>query len=188
MEQKEHDTSSLAMRIALAAVLTAVTAVFTVVVKIPTPTRGYVNLGDVAIYFTAFTFGPVTALIAGGLGTAIADLLAGYAQWAPISLFSHGLQGLAAGLIIKSALGKRKERKPGPYDPMTVPGVIAAGIVGTIIMAGIYFVTGGLMAGFPAAAAGLPGDIMQNVVGLAGGVLLSVSVYKAYPPVRRLSW
>ena len=80
--------------------LTAVTAVFTYLVRIPiAPTRGYLNLGDVAVYFSAFTLGPFTALLSGGLGTALADLLAGYPQWIPISMLVHGLQGLLAALV-----------------------------------------------------------------------------------------
>lgn len=55
-----------AFKIASLAILIAVTAIFTAMIRIPTaPTRGYLNLGDVAIFFTAITFGPVTALIAG---------------------------------------------------------------------------------------------------------------------------
>ena len=62
----------MAFRIASLAILTALTAVFTYMVRIPIArTGGYLNLGDVIIYFTAFTFGPVSALVAGGLGTAI---------------------------------------------------------------------------------------------------------------------
>ncbi len=179
------------MRIAMAAVLTAVTAVFTLAVRVPVaPTRGYINLGDVAIYFTAFTFGPITAFIAGGLGTAIADLLAGYAQWAPISFFNHGVQGLAAGYIIRmAAKAKRVSIETGhPYAPLTVVGVVLAGIAGTVLMVGLYYLAGGFMVGFAAAAVEIPGNLIQNAAGIGLGTVLSISVYRAYPPVRRLFW
>jgi len=220
---------SPALRIAMAAVLTAVTVVFTFMVRIPiAPTRGYINLGDVAIYFTAFTFGPITALIAGGVGTALADLLAGYGQWAPISLVIHGAQGLTAGLIIRGAVKNRRrrtvkaerkqktqktqktantnteftennaqnnaeshaEKSEGKTSMSILPryGIITAGIVGTIIMAGLYFLAGGMMVGYQAAAVEIFGNIMQNVVGVILGALLSAGIYKAYPPVERLSW
>ncbi len=189
MEEKQYGSSTIAMKIAMAAVLTAVTAVFTLAVRIPiAPTRGYINLSDVAIYFTAFTFGPVTALIAGGLGTAIADIIAGYAQWAPISLVINAVRGLAVGLIIRWAVRNKTVSVPGPYDPLTVNGVAIASLVGMVIMVGLYFLAGGIMVGFPAAAVEIPGNIVQNVVGISVGTLLSVSVFRAYPPVRRLSW
>jgi len=216
-DSEEKQAASPAMRIAMAAVLTAVTVVFTYLVRIPiAPTRGYINLGDVAIYFTAFTFGPVTAFIAGGVGTGIADLIAGYGQWAPISFVIHGVQGLAAGLILRGAVRNRSRRlekaerrksrlqtagsdtpenqeaeaaeKPGTESFLPKWGVITAGIVGTVIMAGLYFLSGGIMYGFQAAAVEIFGNIMQNLAGVILGALLSAGIYKAYPPVERLSW
>ena len=184
---------SPAYRIVSISILTAVTAVFTLLIRIPiAPTRGYINLGDVAIYFTAFTFGPVTALITAGLGTAIADLLSGYAQWAPISLFIHGIQGFFAGLIVRRSIIKMQERyetdetenKSRSKYKISIPVILLAGIVGLIIMAGFYFLAGAALVGFGAAAVEIPGNIIQCVVGTVGGFLLTKTVIKAYPPVR----
>jgi uncharacterized membrane protein len=168
-----------AYRIAAFAVLIAVTAVFTYVIRIPiAPTRGYINFGDVAIFFTAFTFGPITALVSGGVGTAIADIIAGYGQWAPFSFLAHGLQGLVIGLI---ALKMRSSRgRP------SITGILLAAVAGTVVMGGIYFITGGIMVGFPAAATEIPGNILQNVAGVAVGAPLSAAVVKAYPPINEL--
>lgn len=189
LNNQHNDSPSLAVRIALAAVLTAVTAVFTLMVRIPVaPTRGYINLGDVAIYFTAFTFGPITAMIAGGLGTAIADLTAGYPQWAPISLVINALRGFAVGFIIRRAGKPRDTGKEPPEQTMKRKAMILGGIAGTVIMTGLYFLAGGAMVGFPAAAVEIPGNILQNAVGILAGTLLSASVIRAYPPVNRLSW
>jgi len=45
--------------VAIAAVMIAVTAVFTLLVRIPIPaTQGYVNFSDVATYFAAFASAP----------------------------------------------------------------------------------------------------------------------------------
>jgi uncharacterized membrane protein len=184
---------SPAYRIVSISILTAVTAVFTLLIRIPiAPTRGYINLGDVAIYFTAFTFGPVTALITAGLGTAIADLLSGYAQWAPISLFIHGLQGFFAGLIVRRSIIRMQEKyetdEAGSESRSTyrisIPVILFAGLVGLVIMAGFYFLAGAALVGFGAAAVEIPGNIIQCVVGAVGGFLLTKTVIKAYPPVR----
>ena len=170
---QKHNTSG---RIAAIAIMTAVTMVFTYVVRIPiAPTRGYINLGDVAVFFTAFTFGPFTALISGGLGPAIADIAAGYSQWAPITFAAHGLQGFAAALVIK-AMGTRKIAEP------------VAGLAGTIVMVGLYLLGGAFMVGFGAAAVEIPMNLLQNAVGIVGGFILSHAVRKAYPPVKRLAW
>jgi uncharacterized membrane protein len=182
MNTKEDSsrTGSPAYRIAAFAVLIAVTAVFTYIIRIPiAPTRGYINFGDVAIFFSALTFGPVTALISGGVGTAIADIIAGYGQWAPFSFLAHGLQGLVIGLIA----GRMSSGKGGG---IRVVAVLLAAVAGTLVMGGIYFITGGIMVGFPAAATEIPGNILQNVVGAAVGAPLSAAVIRAYPPIRNL--
>lgn len=166
-------------RIAAFAVLIAVTAVFTYVIRIPVaPTRGYINFGDVAVFFAALTFGPVTALVSGGVGTAIADIIAGYGQWAPFSFLAHGLQGLVIGLIAG--------RRGRAGDTLRIVPILIATLAGTVVMGGIYFITGGIMVGFPAAAAEIPGNILQNVVGVAIGAPLSLAVIRAYPPVKQL--
>ncbi len=165
-----------AFKIASLAILIAVTAIFTAMIRIPTaPTRGYLNLGDVAIFFTAITFGPVTALIAGGAGTALADIISGYAQWAPYTFLAHGGQGLVIGLIIYA-------RKPGFISLLlSFLGAVA-------VMAGTYFLTGGFMYGFAAAATEIPGNILQNVAGVLVGAPLAAAVKKAYPPVINYRW
>jgi uncharacterized membrane protein len=169
------------MRIATIAILTAVTAVLTALVRIPVPaTKGYFNLGDTVIYFTAFTLGPVSALLTGGLGTAIADLI-GYPTFAPISLFVHGLQGLTAALISGVALGSRRR---GSFK---LSWLVAAA-AGTVVMCGGYLAAETVMFGVGAALVELPFNILQNVVGAVAGASLSLAVRKAYPPVEGLGW
>jgi len=179
MTNKSSSAPGTAFRIATLAVLTAVTAVFTLVIRIPiAPTRGYLNLGDVAIYFCAFSFGPFTALAAGGLGTALADLLSGYAQFAPISLLVHGLQGLVAGLIASSGRGGRAE------TPLWLLAVCA----GTLIMCSGYLAAESLLFGFGAALVELPGNLLQNLAGALAGIPLALAVRRAYPPIREFRW
>lgn len=167
---------NISAKIASISIMTAVTMVFTYVVRIPiAPTRGYINLGDVAVFFTAFTFGPFTALISGGLGPAIADIVSGYSQWAPITFFAHGLQGLMAAMVMRALSEKRVAE-------------VVSGLTGMIFMLAIYFLGGVLLAGFVAATAEIPMNIIQNVVGITGGFILSRAVKIAYPPVKRLNW
>lgn len=66
--------------IPLIAIMTAVTTVLTMFVKIPTPTRGYLNLSDTMIFFSSYAFGPWVGGIIGGLGPALSDLISGYPQ------------------------------------------------------------------------------------------------------------
>ncbi len=175
---------SPAFKVSSVAILTAITAVFTLVVRIPiAPTRGYINLGDVAIYFTAFTLGPITAMIAGALGTGLADIIGGYPQWSIISFFIHGIQGFAVGAVMRGAIGLTEQQ-----TKLSRVRILIAGLLGTSIMVLLYYLAGAAMSGFGPALAEIPGNIIQNVVGVVGGLLLTRAIYRAYPPVRDFYW
>jgi uncharacterized membrane protein len=172
---------TVALLVAIVAVMTAVTTVLTVLVQIPSPIRGYFNLSDVAIFFTAFALGPFAAAIAGGLGTALADVATGYAQFAPITLLAHGVEGLLAGLI--AGLAARPERQ----GTGTVLAWIGAGVVGVAAMVALYLAGGWVLQG-AAALTEVPGNAIQAGVGAVLGAGLAGLVYRAYPPVRDLRW
>ena len=180
-EKRTRDT----IRMASIVIMTAVTVVFTYAVRIPVaPTRGYLNLGDVAIYFTAFAFGPWTALITGGVGTALADILGGYSQWAPITFFAHGLQGFAVGFLFYRFAGEEPRLEGGGF--FFALGM--AFVLGTVVMAGIYFFAGSLMMGIGPALVELPGNVLQNLAGILVGTFLWAAVSRAYPPIFRHRW
>ncbi len=176
-EEKQSVPSSL--RIATVAVLTAVTFVIGYV-RLPLPaTQGIFTLADIAIFFAAFTFGPFTGAIAGGAGAALIDIIGGTAPYAPISLIVHGLEGLVAGFIAASA-----SKQPG----RTLAWILS-GVVGTILLAGGYFLAEVLFFGGPGKAITevLP-NAAQGIVGAVGGALLTLAVKRAYPPVQALRW
>ena len=90
------------IEIALCGVMAALVCVATLLIQIPTPpTRGYINVGDVMIMVSALTFGPIVGGFAGGIGSALADILGGWAHWAPFTLIIKGVEGILAGLIAR---------------------------------------------------------------------------------------
>ncbi|MDX9800771.1 MAG: ECF transporter S component [Spirochaetia bacterium] len=184
MSGSDKFTDTTAFRIAAIAVLSAIVTIFTIAIRIPiAPTRGYINLGDVAIYFAAFVFGPVSAFFAGGIGTALADILGGYGQWAPISFLVHGLQGLLVGIVYNLVLAREKDKTANIF----ITGIICF-LTGSLIMVSGYFLASVFMVGPGAALFEVPGNIIQNIAGVVGGIILSFSVRKAYPPVVNFRW
>lgn len=159
--------------IALMSVLIALTAVFTIVLQIPIPaTQGYWNLSDAAITFAALAFGPWVGAVAGGVGTALADLATGYAQYAPISLLAHGLEGFLIGWLGR---GRR-----------SVSGMIVAWAAGAAAMVLVYLLGGTVLKGFPAAVAEVPFNVIQAVMGAVIGIPLVIAVRKAYPQIDQI--
>ena len=162
----------LGLSVATTAVMTSVTVVFCLFVRIPTG-RGYLNLCDVAIYFCAFVFNPMVAMVSGALGTAVADILSGYPQWALISLVVHGAEGFCVAWVLHGKNSLWRE--------------FASAFTGVLVVAGGYFALGGLLlTGFGAALVEVPGNILQASVGAVLGFSVSRSVVRAYPPVSDL--
>ena len=70
-------------------------------VRVPiVATKGYFNLGDTLIFISAALFGPLFGMIAGGVGSALADVIGGYIHFAPWTLFIKGIEGWLAGFLI----------------------------------------------------------------------------------------
>jgi uncharacterized membrane protein len=159
--------------LAVTALMTAITFALTRVVQVPTPVVGYIHLGDVGVFFSAFAFGPWVGAVAGGLGTALSDFTSGaYAQWAPYSLLIHGLQGLAAGWI------SSRWRNVG--------GLVFSAVVGGAIVVVGYLLAGTSMKGLAAALTEVPLNIVQVSVGALVSIPLFLAVRRAYPPIMRL--
>ncbi len=147
---------------------TVLVMVTTLLIRIPIPGGGYFNFGDVIIVFCGLYAGRKAGLIAGGIGSALADLI-GFPIFAPITLVAKGLLGLFAGMG-KDKAGLVKNLYP---------------ILGAAIMVLVYF--GGTWIlpamGKAAALADLPANLIQASLGFIGGRLL----YAAYTRIESLS-
>jgi len=169
--------------IAITGIMIAVVAVFTRFIVIPIGT-GFFNFSDVAIYFAAFAFGPWVGLVAGGVGAALADISLGYSQFAILTFFAHGLEGLVAGYLAWKGLAGKKE---GDRLPMFL-----GWLAGTVVMVGLYFVgeasVPAMWGGLPQAITEWPFNMLQNVAGGIVGIPLVLAVRRAYPPITQMGY
>lgn len=161
--------------VVLSGVMIALIAVFTLAIRIPFAlTRGYFNFSDVGVFLAGFAFGPWIGLIAGGVGTGLADLLGGYPMYAPLTLLAHGLEGYLAGVIAGRTL--------------RLPRMIGGWAAGALAMVGIYFLGEAYifqMGVGPAAAEAVSINIPQVVVGGLVSIPLVKALVKAYPPIQQ---
>ena len=66
-------------KIVMTALFAALACVATMSIRIPTPgTGGYIHPGDAVVILAGIILGPAYGLLAGGVGSAMADLLGGY--------------------------------------------------------------------------------------------------------------
>ena len=158
--QKKNATRNIVM----AALLAALTCVMTMVVKIPSPMQGYINLGDGAVLLCGWLLPPGYGFMAAGLGSAMADLFAGYLTYAPATFLIKGLMALIAFYGVK-LLAKRWR---------DLPARVVAGIVAEILMVlGYYLFEGVFYSDFIAVAVNIPANAVQGVAGLILGIVLS---------------
>lgn len=144
------------------AMLVALTTVMTMVIQIPSPaTNGYVNLGDVVVFLGALMLGKKGGFIVGSVGSSMADLLLGYAHYAPITFIVKGLEGYIAGRILETDMGKKRP--------------IIATVIGGLFMAFGYYIPEIFLYGGKAALVSVPGNIVQGLL----GAILSVLLFKA---------
>ena len=139
--------------------LAALVTVLTMTIMIPVPaTNGYIHLGDSMIFLAAVLFGWRYGLIAGGLGSALADVFLGYTHWAIPTLIIKGLMGLLVGKIAN----QEKE------NLFTIRNILSL-VVGALWMVGGYYLAGSLMTGsLLVALESVPANLIQ---GLGGAII-----------------
>ncbi len=152
----------LSVQAALTGLFSALTIALTIIIQIPVPaTSGYINIGDAAVMLSGLLFGPVVGGVAGGLGSALADIISGYAFYSPWTFIIKGLEGFLAGLISRR-------------DRFTYLDLIACFIVAGPWMITGYFMVESLLFSIAAAAVELPLNVVQFTVG--GLIAIPVSI------------
>jgi len=154
-------------------VLLAITAIATVLVRIPTPvTGGYVNLGDAVILACALLLGAGRGALIGGLGSALADLYA-YPHFALATLVVKGLEGFLCGLAGRDLNGRG-----------SLVLRLAGAVLGAAVMVGGYYGYEWLLMGQAKAIASLVPNVVQGALGVFIGLLLHRALRRLSPPAR----
>ena len=154
-------------RLVLSAMFAALSCAATMVIQIPIAT-GYLNFGDGLCLLAGWTLGPWYGFAAAGLGSALADLLAGYGAYVPATFVIKGLVALLAGLLLQ--LGQTKGTPAVWRLALTALPAEAAMVLG-------YFGFETLVLGeAAAAAAAVPNNVLQAAAGIVLAVLLEQAV------------
>lgn len=149
-------------KIVMSALLAALVCVATMIIKIPSPLNGYLNLGDCVVLLSGWLLPPVYGFLAAGLGSALADLFSGYILYAPATFVIKGIMALIA------CYGARYFSKKLSATATR----ILCGATAEIGMVLGYFVFEGFLYGFASSMVNIPANIVQGVFGLVLGVLL----------------
>lgn len=154
-------------KLVIGALLAAFTTIATMIIKFPTPTFGYIHLGDSLVLLCGIILGPIGGALSAGIGSMFADIFSGYMSYAPATLIIKALTAMIAGFIFhKSHLTHTKK-------------VILASIPSELFMVLGYFTyevflaiaasqsatLSSLTSAMAASIIGIPFNIVQGVVG-----------------------
>lgn len=142
-------------------ILSALVFVVTAYLHIPTY-NGYVHCGDGFIFIAACLLPTPYAVVVGALGAMLADVLTGFAIWAPGSMVIKGLLALLFTCKSKKIVTARNLM-------MLLPAAL--------VSAGGYYLYEALITGsLLASLAGIPGSLIQaaasSIVFVAVGIAL----------------
>lgn len=161
-------------KLVLAALMAAFTYIATTIIKIQTPTFGYIHIGDSFVLLSGIVLGPITGGLAAGIGSMFSDIFSGYASWAPATFIIKTFTAAVAGLLFH-------KWKPAHSSPIARNiCVLISGCIGEFLMVIGYFLyeiaitafaSGGfttvaIASGITVSAAGIPFNIVQGIVGI----------------------
>lgn len=139
------------MRIVTAAMFAALVTGLTFFPKIPIPGGGYVHLGDAMIYLAASFLPLPYAMAAAAIGGGLADILSGFASYAPFTIIVKALLTVSFTYKNEKILTKRGYLAP---------------LAGLIITPSIYFGADAILYGVAGAVPGIVWNICQAAASL----------------------
>lgn len=162
----------------MTALFAALTCAATLSIRIPTPgTGGYIHPGDALVILSGVILGPAYGFLAGGIGSALSDLLGGYFLYVPITLIIKGLVALVCGLVYQKLYKNAKLR---------YPAVAIGGAADIVLVAGGYCLCESFIYGFAGALASVPANLIQGISGLIIAMVL-YPVLISIPDIRRMT-
>ena len=154
-------------KLVLAALFAALAYCATLIIHIPSPIGGYLNLGDCIVLLAGWLLGPAYGAAAAGLGSALADLTLGYTSYIPGTLVIKALMAVVAYYAAKAVPGK------------SVVKSVVSGVLAEVVMVGGYFCFEATILGNGlGAAVGIASNLMQALAGIVCAVLIKLILDK----------
>lgn len=154
-------------KIVMASMLSALCCVVTMIIKVPSPMEGYLNLGDAIVLLSGWLMGPLYGFMASAIGSSLADVFSGFALYAPATFVIKGLMAFVAYHMYKVLKSHTKD----------ITSRIISGVTAEIVMIAGYYIFEGFMYGFGPSLVNIPANAIQGICGMIAGIIL-VNVFK----------
>lgn len=163
----KHNTKKLVF----AALMAALTYVATIIIQIPSPTNGYIHMGDGLVFLSGVLLGPLYGGLAAGIGSMFVDLLSGYTHYVVGTFLIKMLAAMTCGFLCKRLTTTIKN---------PIPRTLISGFSGALIIVVGYFLYESLYLSYGfAAASGVLGNVAQTVFGTITVTILYPLLMKA---------
>lgn len=162
-------------KIVVSSLFAALVCVATMIIKIPSPLKGYINLGDCIILLSAFLLPKGYGFLSAGIGSALADIFSGYMVYAPATFVIKGLMAVVfcTGFnLLSKKMGK-------------LPSRILSGTLAEVTMILGYFLFEGFLYGFVPSLVNIPANGVQGIAGLIIGIIL-INVFEKQNLIKTL--
>ena len=146
------------------ALLAALSFCATLFLKIPF-LNGYIHLGDSFVLLAGWLLPPLYATLAAGLGSALADLAAGYPIYIPATFVIKAAMAFLAALLCRK-------------NSSTIHRVLTAFLAEAVMVLGYFFYEWALY-GLGGALPAIGGNVLQA----GGGILTSLLLWQFLTPV-----
>ncbi len=148
-----------ALKLVMSAMFASLVCVATMIIKIQTVTNGYINIGDCFVLLSGWLLGGVYGAFAAGIGSFLADILAGYPVYAVATFIIKGVMALIAYWVF---------HRNKSFSKALVSATLAE-----LFMAVSYLIFDYFVMGYGnAAVVSFPANIVQGIVGAVLGLLL----------------
>ena len=149
-------------KIVMASMLASLCCVATMIIKIPSPLKGYLNLGDCVVLLCGWLLSPAYGFLAAGFGSALADVFSGYIMYAPATFVIKGVMAAIAYFCFNGMHNKFGN---------TLSRIIGGALAELFMVLG-YVVFEGFLYGFIPSAVNIPANFIQGIAGFILGVVL----------------
>lgn len=148
-----------------ASMLAALACVATLIIQIPTPTNGYLHLGDAVVLLCGWLLGPLWGALAAGIGSMLADVFSGFALYAPATFVIKAAVA-ALAWVLQRVLHTCLRKFP-------IISLLISALCAEVVMVIGYFAFEATVVGYGwAAAAGIPANAVQAAFGVIVGSIL----------------
>ena len=152
-------------RLVLSALFAALACIATLVIQLHVSPNGYINLGDCIVLLCGWLLSPAYGAAAAGIGSAMADILSGYAYYEPATLVVKALMALLGGMAFRAVSSHGRHR--------ILAACVLSALISECIMAGGYYLFEAFVLGLGPVGAliSMPGNVIQALGGGISGIV-----------------